>query len=214
MSQLSSISLSSISLSSARFDAFKRPRVLVAIAGVIVLLIAFWFAWWTPESNKLASVNAQEQTQAAHITTLQAELIQLEHESKFVSQYQSYLAFFSTQVPIQPEEGQLVYDLGRLSNATNVDISDIAANSTAPPAAGETLSTIPVTLTATGSHVAILRFLAGLYTMPRLITLQQISPSPESPPSATYDVLRHDTEPFTITITGTAYFSGAVTTTP
>lgn len=204
-------------LRSINLDVVKRPRVLAAIGGILLLLIIFYFAWWSPEGQKLSSVKSQEQAQVTQIATLQANLRQTEEESEFVSKYQTYLTFFSDQVPVLPEEGQLVFELGRLSDAVGVDLTSVNADTTAAPVPPATLSTIPVTMTVTGAHERILRFLAGIYSLPRLITIQSIQPSAVgagSGPTSSYNVLRHDSVPFSITISGTAYFSGTVTTAP
>lgn len=204
-------------LRSLNLDVVKRPRVLAAIGGILLLLIVFYFAWWSPEGHKLSSVKTQELSQATQITTLQANLRQAELESEFVSKYQTYLSFFSNQVPVLPEEGQLVYELGRLSNADGVDLTSVSADTTVAAVPPATLSTIPVSMTVTGAHDNILRFLAGIYTLPRLITIQSIQPSPTGASSgagSSYNVLRHDSTAFSIAISGTAYFSGTVSTAP
>ncbi|HET9091842.1 MAG TPA: type 4a pilus biogenesis protein PilO [Acidimicrobiales bacterium] len=201
-------------LNSVNTDVLKRPRVLGAIGAVIVLIVAFYFAWWTPETNKLASVNAQKQQQVTEIASLHAQLAQLIAEAGFVTKYQTFLTFFGSQVPVQPEQGQLVYQLGKLSNSDHVDITSVTANTTSPAVAPSTLSTIPVSLTVTGAHANVDKFLSDLYSLPRLITIQSINPTPTAAPNPAYDVLNRDNVPFTMTISGTAYFAGTVTPAP
>ncbi len=189
-------------------DIVKRPRVLGSVAVFIVLAIAFYFAWWTPQGNKLSSINQTKQHQASEIATLHAQLLQIEIESNFVSRYGSFLTFFGNEVPVQPEQGQLVYMLGKLSNSDKVDITQITANTTSPATPPATLSTIPIAMSVSGGHSNIVKFLTDLYTMPRLITIQSIQPSPTSSANQRYDVLTKDSVPFQITITATAYFAG------
>jgi Tfp pilus assembly protein PilO len=193
-------------------DVLKRPRVLVAIAAAVVVLIAWYFAWWSPESGKLSSVRGQEAKAKLQTQQLNAKLLEILREDRFVAKYHNFLSFFSSQVPVQPEQGQLVYQLGRLQDRDHVDITTLSASATAAPVSGVSLSTIPVSLTVTGSHDNVIRFLNGLYSMSRLLTIQSIAPSATSAPSNTYNVLGHDGVPFSLAITGTAYFSGQVVT--
>lgn len=201
-------------LPSINLDSVKHPRVLAAIGGVLLLILVFYLAWWSPEGSKLATVDAKKQQQATQIANLRSNLILLQHESQYVSQYQTYLTFFSSQVPVQPEEGQLVYQLGSLSIRDHVDLTEVSANSTAPATPPATLSTIPVSLVVTGSHYNVFRFLAGIYKLPRLITVQNVAPTPSAAVGVSYNVLRHDSVAFALTISGTAYFSGTPSTSP
>jgi Tfp pilus assembly protein PilO len=195
-------------LNSLNFDVLKRPRVLGSIGAVIVLLAAFYFAWWSPEGNKLSSINTTKQKQVTQIAGLRNQLATLITESHFVNQYQNFLTFFGSEVPIQPEEGQLVYMLGKLSTSDKVDITQVSANTTVPATPPSTLSTIPITMIATGAHSNLVKFLSDLYGLPRLITIQSITPAPTAAPNATYNVLTRDAQPFQLTISGTAYFIG------
>jgi Tfp pilus assembly protein PilO len=195
-------------LNSLNFEILKRPRVLGSIAAVVVLAIAFYFAWWAPEGNKLSAVNQTKQQQATTISSLRAQLVQIDIESNFVSRYASFLTFFGNEVPVQPEQGQLVYMLGKLSDSDKVDITQITANATNPATVPGTLSSIPLSMIVSGAHSNIVKFLADLYTMPRLITIQAINPIPAGAPRGTYNVLSRDSVPFQISITGTAYFAG------
>lgn len=199
---------------SLNLEVLKRPRVLGAVGVVLVLLIAWYFAWWSPESSKLASVQQQQTRQTQQISVLNAHLQEIIREDAIVAKYQNFLAFFGSQVPVQPEQGQLVYMLGRLEKSDNVDISSINASTTAAPTTGSTLSTIPITMSVSGPHNNVVKFLADLYSLPRLITIQSVSPSPTAAPSGTYNVLGRDKVPFQLSLTGTAYFSGQVATTP
>ena len=199
---------------SANLDILKRPRVLGAIGVVVVLLIAWYFAWWSPESSKLASVQQQQVKQTQQISSLNARLQEIVREDAIVAKYRNFLTFFGSQVPVQPEQGQLVYMLGRLEKSDNVDISSINASTTSPPATGSTLSTIPISMSVSGPHNNVIKFLSDLYSLPRLITIQSVSPSPTAAPAGVYNVLGRDKVPFQLTLTGTAYFSGQVAATP
>lgn len=197
-------------LNSINLDFLKRPRVLMVIGAVVVILIAFYFAWWAPEGNKLSSIQTQKQAQSTKITTLQADLAQLRGEAHYVSQYQDFLTFFSSEVPVQPEEGQLVEMVGKLANQDKVTLGSMTDNTATAPAAVGQLGTIPVSIDVTGPHDNLLKFLNDLYNMPRLVTIQSANLTPTGGQGSNYDVLTSDATPFSMLVSGTAYYIGVV----
>ncbi|MHB1987463.1 MAG: type 4a pilus biogenesis protein PilO [Acidimicrobiales bacterium] len=197
-------------LKSANLDVLRRPRLLLTIVGTIVLAAIWYLAWWSPEGTKLASVQAQQLQAQQQVASLDATLAQIDHENQIVQKYQGFLTFFGSEVPVQPEQGQLVYMLGKLERSDNVNVTSIDVSSTAPPATGSTLSTIPITLALSGPHDNVMRFLADLYALPRLITIQSVAPSATAASKGAYDILGHDGVPFSLSLTATAYFSGHV----
>lgn len=210
-------------LGNVNFDVLKRPRVLISIVAVVVLAIVWYLAWWSPESSKLSSVRAQETTEKATIATDRATLAQLTGEAHYDKQYAGFLKVFQTAVPVQPEQGQLVTDLAALEKADKVTIASIDDSTTVPASTGSTLSTIPVTLSVTGPHIDVLKFLSDLYNLKvagRLLTIQQLNPSPEGVSSGGngavgYNVLQtKDTTNFSLSIQATAYFTGTITPPP
>jgi Tfp pilus assembly protein PilO len=203
-------------LPSINLEVLKRPRVLIAIGVVVVLVIAFYLAWWSPESSKLSSVDAQQVAKQQQISQLKARIAQLQLENKVVSQEKQYIGFFGAEIPPAPEQGPLVYQLGQLEKADNVFVSSIGASTTQPPAVGSSIGTIPLSLSLTGSHADVIKFLAALYKMPRLITVQSVSPSAtgSAPGTALYNILHIDNVPFSLSLSATAYFSAAVGAVP
>lgn len=205
-------------VASANLDSLKRPRLLATVGAVVLLLGIWYLAWWSPEGHKLASVQAQQQQAQLKVDQLRTTLAAVEHESAIVQKYRNFLTFFGSEVPVQPEQGQLVYMLGKLERADAVQVTSIDVSTTAPAAAGSTLSEIPVTMSVSGPHDNVIKFLSDLYQLPRLITIQSIDPavngSTGGGPGSSYDILGHDSVPFTLSITGTAYFSGTLPASP
>lgn len=202
-------------LNSLNFDVIKRPRVLGALAAIVVLVAAFYLAWWSPEGSKLASINQTKQQETQQISSLQAQLVTLRNEARYVSRYQNFLTFFGSELPPTPEQGPLYTMLARLAQSDNVSWSLISATTPQAPTPPAKLGTIPLTMQVAGKHQDVLKFLADLYALPRLVTIQAVSPDPNPAPSPAYDVLTlHDQVPFTLAITGTAYFASSGTTAP
>lgn len=195
----------------ANFDALKRPRVFGTILIVIVLAIVWYLFWWSHESSKQSSINAQVTTAQAQITQLKGELSTVIIESHLARKYHQSLLRFEAAVPDQPEIGTLNQQIGALAKSDGLTIATIDADNPVPAATGSTLSTIPVTLTASGSDEDINNFLKGLYGLSRLITVQEFQPSPQGG-GATPNVLKtQDPAKYTISLTATAYYAGGVT---
>jgi Tfp pilus assembly protein PilO len=199
-------------LRSANFDVLKRPRVLIALGVIVVLAAVFYFAWWSPEGNKISATDATKQAQASQITSLRNQLALVTAEGKFVQRYETFLTFFGNEVPVQPEQGVLVDMLGRLAISDRVTIttlSDNTLNAVKPPA----FSTIPVSMTVTGPYSNVLKFLSDLYGLPRLLTIQEVQPTP-SGARGTVNILAPGSLTYTMTISGTAYYSGVAAIPP
>ncbi len=197
-------------ISSLNMEALRRPRIILTLGALLLLAGVWYFAWWSPEGHKLASVQQQQLVEQQRVDQLQTSLNILEHENSIVRRYRSFLTFFGSEVPVQPEQGQLVYELGKLERADNVQLTSIDVSTTTPAASGQALSTIPITMSVTGPHSNVMRFLSDLYQLPRLVTIQSVAPSPTQGTGGAYDVLGHDSVPFNLSITGTAYFSGSI----
>lgn len=195
-------------LDTLNLDVLKRPRVLIAFGVVLVVLLAWYFAWWSPENSKLTAVKTQETSLANQVSSLNAQLVQYREDAKIVSRYRNFLTNFSQAIPVQPDAPQLTTALSALEKTTNVNIATLDDATTVAPAPGSTLGTIPLTMTVAGSHAAVLEFVTDLYKMKRLITVQAANPSATSTANPKYNIFTHDTIPFSVAIDATAYFSG------
>ena len=182
------------------FDLLKRPPVYGTIAGVIVLLLVWWFAWMSPEGNKLSTVNAQESSLQTQISSLNSQIAVLKAQSALVPGELPYLAKFTGAIPNLPESGVLTEQLFGLMNSTKTFISSLNDSTVSPTGTG--YSTIPVQIALTGSHDQVINFLKGLYTLPRLVTIQSVT---LAPPAATNILKPSKAQGFTAAINATAY---------
>jgi hypothetical protein len=101
--------------------------------------------------------------------------------------------------------------LGKLFKADHVTLSTISANSTAGPTTGATLSTVPITFSVAGSQANLIKLLNDMYALPRLITIQSAAPSPTGA-GVNQNVLKISNLPYSMSVVGTAYFTGALPT--
>lgn len=174
-----------------------RPKVWGPALLVVVVAIAWWFAWMRPESSKLASVRRQETEQRALQASLTAELMTLRAEAKQVHRASPFLDRFAKAIPAAPDSPEIVVQVYDLSVQDNVTLQSITDNTIDPTTSG--YSTIPVSLSVSGGHDSLLAFLAGLYHLPRLLTVQSVSLSGKG------SILSSGQESYSASIGATAY---------
>lgn len=192
-------------------DLLKRAPVLITVGVVVVALLAWYFAWWSPEGSKLTSVDAQVSALNTKIQGQRQRILQLTQDVALVHKYRNFLTDFDTAIPSSPDQGQLTQQLYEVQQSTNVLITSLNDSGVVPPAAGSTLGTIPLQMSVTGTHAAVIQFLKDLYSkasMPRLITVQSANPS-----STSTNALQNNTAQTQLAISATAYYTAAVTPT-
>ena len=86
-------------LQGINFGLLKSKVVLIVTGIVIVLLIVWWFAWMTPEANKLATVQQQITADNTTAAQLNMELIGLKAEKKLVQRELPYLRKVTAAIP-------------------------------------------------------------------------------------------------------------------
>ena len=188
-------------MKSLNFDLLKRPKIFGTIIAVVLIALIWWFAWMAPQGNKLNSVNQQQQQLESQVASLNTTIGALKIEASQAQKLLPYLAFFQLSIPPLPESGDLTTELYNLSLKTKTFISALSDATTTPTTGG--YSTIPVTIQLTGTEKGVLAFVEGIYTLPRLITIQTLA---LSPPAAAANILKPtNTTGFTASINATAY---------
>lgn len=184
-------------------DLLRRPAVFGSIIGVIVVALIWWFFVMTPASNKLSSVNQQKASDQSQIASLTSEIAALKIEDAQVTHELHYLQVFQLAIPTIPQSGILteeIYDLSRTTHTHMSSLDDGTVDS--PLSNGVGYSTIPVSISISGGHNDVLSFIAGLYTLPRLVTIQSVNLSTGSGVNLNTDTNKNAV---TATILATAY---------
>ncbi|MDA8291338.1 MAG: type 4a pilus biogenesis protein PilO [Actinomycetota bacterium] len=151
----------------------QRPAVLVSVVGVLVLALAWWFAWMAPEGTKLAGIRQQQVTAQQTETRLDLRLVQLRAEAKQVRAAAPFLEHFAQAIPPVPDAPDLVVQVYHLAVANGVSLQSVTDDSVQTTGLG--YSTIPVSLSVAGPHDQLLAFVSGLYRLTRLLTIQSVS---------------------------------------
>jgi Tfp pilus assembly protein PilO len=200
------------------FDTVRRPAVWITILATLVVAGVWYFAWMSPEGNKLNSENSQIGTLRSTLAELTSTLKEYQNNQQNLGVYNNLLNVFSTAVPPEEDAGTLTNDVAALANNTAVTLTELNVPSTATPIETSTgtptgLYAIPIAISLSGTWAQCSKFLQGIYTFPRLITIQTFTPTPQltTTGSSSIDAINPPPNtPYVFSLTGTAYFSAAV----
>ena len=177
--------------------------VLIVTGAVIVLLLVWWFAWMTPEANKLASVQQQATTNRTTVTRLNLELVGLKAEKKRVLSELPFLKKVTKAIPPTPDPPGIVDSLSTLSDKTSCDLLSVTPADTPVGSGVAGLSDIPVSFTISGTHENVFAFLKGFYAMTRLMTINSVGLSAGATNPNILAV--GDGQTYSMTVSATAY---------
>jgi Tfp pilus assembly protein PilO len=207
-------------LRGANLDLLKRVPVLISIGVVIVVILGWYLFWWSPENSKLSTIDNQVAGLQADYINKTQQLAQINADLAAISKDRNYLSRFAVALPPTADQGQLTQDFFNIQEVTNVTITSLNDSTPQAPAPGSLLGTLPVSMTVTGAHDAVIQFLKDIYAsqpngsvpalMPRLVTIQSVTPTPIGPGN----VLAHNAAQFSISISATAYFAPSATGSP
>lgn len=194
-------------LQGVNIGLLKSKVVLIVTGIVIVLLLVWWFAWMTPEANKLSTVQQQIAQDNTTVTSLSMELIQLKAEAKLVRHELPYLKMVTAAIPPTEDPPGIVDSLNTLANKTGCDLLSVTPANFPSPSGTAGLSVISVTFSVTGSHKNIFAFLKNFYLMTRLMTISNVSLAPGGTTPNILDV--GDNQPYSMSVSATAYTTAA-----
>lgn len=177
-------------------------RIVITVAAVLVLLLVWQLAWMSPKASEVASDRSTAIADQARVTQLDLQIQTLVEESRQVRHLLPYLKRFPSEIPPQPQYGQLVHEIQDLEQETGVSVNPLSVPRIALATTGVTA--IPVNMTLSGGHDAILSFLAGLtgsgpHAIERLVTVQSVGLQGNG------DVLASSNAPYTAGLSCTAY---------
>jgi Tfp pilus assembly protein PilO len=190
-------------IGSINFDLLKSKVVLIVTGAVIVLLIVWWFAWMTPESNKLTAVRQQVTADQGNVTQLNLELVSLKAEKKLVLSELPYLKKVRAAIPETEDPPGIVDSLNSLANQTGCDLLSVTPSDTPSASATAGLSIIGVTFSVTGTHSDVFAFLNGFYKMKRVMTINSVSLAAGG--TSANILAAGDGQKYTMSITAAAY---------
>lgn len=167
--------------SSPTVTVLRRPKVLLVVAGALVVVLVWVLAFFVPQGHKLSSLQTEEQSLQAQVDAGNARVAQLRVESQHSAQIQAMVQKLQGYAPATSD----ISYISVLSNAAKA--SGVAVTSLGPgtPVAvsGSPFDSIPITAAVTGSYDNLLGFIRAIYQLPRLTDIDSVQVTGGGPKS-------------------------------
>ena len=157
-------------------------RKLAAVAGVgaVLVVVAWFFFLWKPQTTKLHAIRAKEHTQQAQIGLLHASLASLQQQKHNEGVEKEALGALTALVPSSPDLSAALRELSSAAASSHVKLTSVSPSppasyagttGTAAPAGAQPL---PLTMAASGTYAQLKAFVVDLDRLPRLFVIQTI----------------------------------------
>lgn len=190
--------------SSPTVTILRRPKVLLAVAGVLVVVLVWVLAFFLPQGHKLSSLQADEQNLQAEVNAGNARVARLRVESQHSSQIQAMVKKLESYAPATSDISYISV-LSNAAKATGVTVTSLGPG-TPVAVSGSPFDSIPISATVNGTYDNLLGFIKAVYQLPRLTDIDSVQVSgggPKSNRAATLTA-NFQLEIFTSTKTATA----------
>ena len=180
-----------------------RKVLLIAAAGAVALVAAWFVLLWSPQSSRLEGARAREEAAAEVNSGLELRIDRLRDLRARRPELQADLDALKAGVPAAPELDQFLLDADDAAERAGVELTSItpskpsadpaaaatptsSPSTTAAPAAGATASVgdgavgappnaITVAVDATGGYFQVLDFLNRLDDLPRVVVVESLA---------------------------------------
>jgi Tfp pilus assembly protein PilO len=153
-----------------------RGRILLA-AGIVALIVLLLMFLVLPKLHQVAQARDDLAAAKSQQVVLEAQKQALEVAKSEAPRARQTIANVNNQIPETADEPGIINLLNNAALAAGIDIIQIApATPTFDPATG--LSTIPVSVSVTGSYFEITQYLYEIETLPRAAKATTLSLSP------------------------------------
>lgn len=158
-------------------------RTLVIGLLLVVLVIAWYVAFYLPQTHKYSSLQAARTSLETTVAQDDARLAQVRTESKHVKAIDHMIAGYKADAPASAQIYTYVKTISGAANATGVTITSLQPGALTADS-GSSYSTIPITAAVKGSYAQLRAFLRSLYALPRLTAINGFSLSGGGPGNA------------------------------
>ena len=196
---------------------YKFPLIVGGI--VIVVLIAAYMAWISPEGSKLSQLNSHKESLTSQEQSLSAEIANLRTAGKNYHLNCTKLSTTISQIPIRPDEGQFLGQIDNLATQSGTSLPGYTINTALPNSStssstktsSNALPALSFTLKFSGTYSEITSFLNRLDTLPRLYTVASYSLAQSNSSSGsstgTVTIIPISAVPYTVTLVGNIYYN-------
>lgn len=153
----------------------RAPVVAGAVAGVVLLLIAFLFV--LPKAHQVSSTREEVTAAQQQRSALMSQLLALEQAKKQAPQTEAQIKRIQQKIPTTVDLPGLFRTLQDAANTSAVDFFSFAPGAPAADLTG-TYSTIPGAISVTGKYASLEEFLTLLETLPRAAKVTTVTLAP------------------------------------
>jgi Tfp pilus assembly protein PilO len=152
----------------------RRPLVVGVSMGVLALLVLVVLVM-----PKMSEVKKQQKALDAAVASgqqLTTQVAELEDAKRQAATVKKQLSKLELAIPSVTALPRLIRQVQHVADVSAVDFVQVSPG--APTATTESYSTVPTTITATGSYFAVTEFLYELETLPRDVKVTSITVGP------------------------------------
>jgi Tfp pilus assembly protein PilO len=154
----------------------KRNVLIGAAAGLVAIILLWFFVLYSPLGDDLKAAQDQVSTEQKKTQDLQATLARLESQKKNAPQQQALLNRLDKAVPKTPDLAEFIIQANDIADQSGIEFLTIAPSQ---PAAGTAngVSTINLTITIQGSFFQLQDYLQHLEKLSRLVIIDTLNVS-------------------------------------
>lgn len=165
---------------SAALGVIKKPVVLLGAVTLIALVLVWLLAFFSPQSHKLAALQAQKSSLQQTVLQDQARLLRVRAESHHVGQIRAIDTRLQGYVPASEDLYTYIQTLSSAGNRSGVSIVSLEP-SLPVPAAGTSYDAVPITANVKGTYDHLVAFISAVYELPRLTDINGLTISGGGP---------------------------------
>jgi Tfp pilus assembly protein PilO len=149
--------------------------MILAVAGVGVVLVAFFFLFIRPRQGELGRVRAEVEQEEARTVSLRSELRRLEALQENAPELEAELARFRELVPSSHEVANFIFLVQDAADAAGVDFVQITPELPGPPPEGAPVAEVRATIGAGGGYFSVQDFMRRLYDLDRALRIDNLN---------------------------------------
>lgn len=150
----------------------------------LVLVVAWYFLLWSPETKKVQAAHKAHAAAEQQIGQLQSQVVQLQGWVKQIPADNARFAQLETQLPDNPQLDQALSLLHQAAAGAGVVVTSLAPGTpgvTSGQSAGQAgPPAVTLSMTVQGTANQVGAFLAALQAMPRTVVIDRVSLSSPS----------------------------------
>lgn len=152
-----------------------RGQLILAVAGVVVVLLVVFLMLIKPRQSALGEVRAQVQTEQDRTQQLQTEVDRLQALQRNAPQLEATLARIRELVPRNNDVANFIFEVQNAAARAGVGFVQITPELPEQPPEGAPLAEVRATIGAKGGYFAVQDFVRRLYDLDRAVRIDTVT---------------------------------------